>query len=69
MTVGSVALLVAGLVVEGVPQLVSRAAPILVWLAVVNTALVRVPNGGFVTQAEAMTRGTSRVLRRSARLP
>jgi drug/metabolite transporter (DMT)-like permease len=117
MTVGSVALLVAGLVAEGVPQLTARAALILVWLAVVNTALaftlwnlslrhlsalesagtnntmlvqiaalgwvflgeapgvlgvagiVLVSIGVFLTQAGATTGGTSRVLRRSARLP
>ncbi|MDX2381505.1 MAG: DMT family transporter [Acidimicrobiia bacterium] len=39
MTVGALALLVVGLSVEGVPHLTGRAGAILVWLAIVNTAL------------------------------
>lgn len=39
MGVGALALAVAGLVVEGVPSLTWRAGLIIVWLAVVNTAL------------------------------
>ncbi len=39
MTIGAVVLLVAGLAIEGLPHLTARAGVILLWLAVVNTAL------------------------------
>lgn len=39
MSVGAAVLLASGLVVEGVPRLTPRAALIVAWLAIVNTAL------------------------------
>lgn len=39
MSVGAPILLIAGLVTEGCPDLTARVVAIIVWLAVVNTAL------------------------------
>jgi len=39
MSIGSILLLAVGLVVEGIPELTAHAWMILLWLAVVNTAV------------------------------